>query len=187
MVRHHLAGMVALVLRGMVALVGCLGLMASTAASEPQVTRLAAVRTDGPIALGPGPTRLTLTGPDAPGTAIQALGPGRDLYLVFAGLRAAEQPGVVYYVYLAPPATGAPPGPDSPFFVGTLNFFAAGNLGYGGPAGAHPTVSLNVTAVGRELAAKGLLGRQTSLTIVPDGVPAPEAKPSIESVALVAQ
>jgi len=174
-------------LRFMIGLLGGLSAASIVAASPLGITTLAAAPT-GPISLGPGQTRITLTGSEPPDATIKALGPERRVYLVFSGLHALEQPGVVYDVYLALPKTAvAAPNSRSRFLAGTLNFFAASDLAPGRVAGTHPIVSVEVTGLVRRLAAEGLLSRTTDVTVLPEGVPTTGSNPTIESVALVAQ
>jgi hypothetical protein len=174
-------------LRFMIGLLGGLSAASVVAASPQAITTLAAAPA-GPISLGLGQTRITLTGTEPPEATIKALGPERKVYLVFSGLHALEQPGVVYDVYLALPKTAAAsPNSRGRFLAGTLNFFAASDLAPGRVAGTHPIVSVEVTGLVRRLAAEGLLSRTTDVTVLPDGVPARGSNPTIESVALVAQ
>jgi hypothetical protein len=161
---------------------------ASIVAASPLAPTTLATAPAGPISLGPSQTRIALTGAEPPDATIKALGPERKVYLVFSGLHALEQPGVVYDVYLALPKTAAAsPNSRSRFLAGTLNFFAASNLAPGRVAGTHPIVSVEVTGLVRRLAAEGRLSRTTDVTVLPEGVPTPGSKPTIESVALIAQ
>jgi hypothetical protein len=174
-------------LRFMVGLLGGLSAASVVGASPLGMTTLAAAPT-GPISLGPGQTRITLTGTEPPDATIKALGPERKIYLVFSGLHALEQPGVVYDVYLALPKTAAAsPNSRSRFLAGTLNFFAASDLAPGRVAGTHPIVSIEVTGLVRRLAAEGLLSRTTDVTVLPEGIPTTGSNPTVESVALIAQ
>jgi hypothetical protein len=168
---------------------GAIGCVLFTApalpAAPPATVTLATSDRGGPIAVGPGPTRISLIGAAPANPTVRTLAQDREVYLVIAGLHAAAQPGVVYDVYLAPGT--ADKGSGKPELVGTINFFAASDLGNGRPAGQHPTVSLNVSDTARRLAEQGLLGAGAVVTIAPQATPAPNARPTIDSVALVAQ
>lgn len=168
--------------------IGCLSAAAQALSATPlQMITLATSETSGPIVIGSGSTRIELTGAAAVDTTVNALGQDRNVYLVIAGLHAVEQPGVVYDVHLSSRATNLMPGGGTSEFVGTLNFFAASDLGSGRGAGQRPTVSLNASAAARRLAEQGLLGAGAVVTIAPEGVSAASAKPTVGSVTLIAQ
>ena len=159
------------------------------------VVHLATPAAAGPsIALGAGPVRVALqpaggAGAAAPrlSTRLAALPAGRSLYLVLENAMADAQPGVVYDVYLDLPQ-GAAATPASPYFAGTINFFAAAHP-MGAAAGAMParTFSLDVTGMAKGLAARGQLTGTPSVTIVPAGQPDAAARPVIGAVRLVEQ
>jgi len=183
----HLARMNSATLRFMIGLLGGVS-AASVVAASPLAPTTLATAPAGPISLGPGQTRIALTATEPPDVTIKGLGPEQKVYLVFSGLHALKQPGVVYEVYLALPTTAAAsPNSRSRFLAGTLNFFAASDLAPGRVAGTHPIVSVEVTGLVRRLAAEGLLSRTTDVTVLPEGVPTTGSNPTIESVALVAQ
>jgi hypothetical protein len=144
-------------------------------------------RSAGPIMLGADPVRISLSPGDIPGKGLAArldtLESGRSIYLVLRDLSTVEQPGVLYHVYLDLPATGAPEKND-PHYVDSISFFDAG--------GAKRTDgssfrSFDIASVARTLKARKLLADQTSITIVPGGVPDAEAKPTIGRIEVIEQ
>lgn len=168
------------------------------AATPPPPASRAKVKA--PVPLSPTAVRVTLEPPPALGAApavpladrVRALG-GRRLFLVIKGLRAQVQPEVLYHVYLELPPGTAPEG-ESRHYVGTVNFFdAVGLTGHEdhGPAaaGAVPDkfFSFDVTALAKDLLAKGQLSAKPGLTIVPAGQPVAEAKPVLGEITLVEQ
>jgi hypothetical protein len=149
----------------------------------------------GPISLGSGATRFILvpakgTKAEEPAFAsrLSALPPGRHIYLVLRNLSAPEPPGVLYHVYLDLPE-GAQPGKADPHHVGALNFFQAGRLTDSGAHVATPSEfrSFDVTAAGKTLQSRGLLGDPTTVTIIPGTPPSSEVKPTIGQIELVEQ
>ncbi len=110
------------------------------------------------------------------------LAPRRALFLVLDDLRAEEQPGIIYEIYLGLPP-GAVPSADDPHYVGTLNFFAVAP-----PNTARQSRSYDVTALIRRLLSAGLPGDGLAVTIVGKRQGAASGvSPSIGRVALVAQ
>jgi tyrosinase len=160
--------------------------------AEPQPTTVAhsAGAGSGGIALGSGPLRITL----APHTetasfadAIEALGGERRLYLVISNYRAEAQPGILYHVYL-----DLPSGPSDQHreghYVGTMNFFdVVPHSGHQAAAMTGKQRSFDVTDVVRKLHAEGRSGTAPSVTIVPAGRPAAEARTVIGDIKLVGQ
>jgi tyrosinase len=143
----------------------------------------------GPIALGSGPTRVTLRMSD-PSASIQTFGarmaalPAEaKVYLVLRDLTAAVQPGVLYNLYLDAPV-GAHITPEDPHFLGTISFFAAAGMP-AMPGGVPRTVSLNVTQRMRALA--GQFSGSPTVTIAPAGQPHLAAKPVIGQIQFVEQ
>jgi tyrosinase len=141
--------------------------------------------TSGAVTLTAGATRVPLLARAEAGSLrgqLADLG-GRQLFLVFDDLKASEQPGVIYEIYL-----GLPPGPTpkagDPHYVGTLNFFAVAP-----PNTSRLSRSYNVTALIPTLLAQGLSDDNLAATIV--GIaPAPSpsvANPSIGAIELVVQ
>ena len=141
----------------------------------------------GPIELKAVPVRIGLEAANETLPALLSrLGPGQSLHLVLRDLRTAEQPGVLYHVYLDLPA-GSRPGADDPHYAGSLNFYnAATSGGFGAPANAR-FQSFDVTEVARGLRSRGLLSERTTVTIVAGGAPVGAAKPEIGRVELAVQ
>jgi hypothetical protein len=149
------------------------------AGGTPMTTRVL-VRAAKSVALGAGPTRVTLASPAK--RPLPDPRPGRHLHLIVRGLRADAQPGVLYHLYLDLPA-GATPSGDDPHYVGSINFYNARN-----PASAaknDPFFSFDVTAIVRELRAHKLLLEPTTVTLIPGGTP--EARAVVGAIELVEQ
>jgi tyrosinase len=167
--------------------------------SVDSVKRRAAV--SAPVALGAAPVRATLE-PAAPpagaaggaaaslSTQIAALPANRHLYLVLKGLRAEALPEVLYHVYLEVPSDTAPEKRED-LYVGAINFFDAvhGDHPAGAPAapGGSRFFSFDVTDLAKTLRAKGALSAKPTVTIVPVGQPAAEAKAVVGEITLVEQ
>jgi hypothetical protein len=183
-----MAGMRRLALRSV------FGIVASVAAgsagpgvTQPAMTQMA-VSASSPIALSTTPTRISLSGTHELLSHPETFGPDRKIYLVITGLHASAQPGVVYNVFLLPPASGDERlSPESPYLAGTLNFFAASDLAPGRPAGQRPRISFDVTSIVRTMRANGHPLDGASVVVSPAGKPDSSAKPTIESVALIGQ
>jgi tyrosinase len=147
----------------------------------------------GPIALGSGPVRVTLTDSEALGrhglaAHVTSLAPGRHIYLVLRELHAEEQPGVLFHVYLDL-AEGAKPGKNDAHHVGALNFFGATQLrdAEKANAGERAFRSYDITALARKLQAQKLLSEQTTVTILPGAAPAANAHAQIGRIEVVEQ
>jgi hypothetical protein len=139
------------------------------------------------VKLAAGNTRVQLLPNSGAGNLrgrLGALAEQRTLFLVLDDLGAAQQPGIIYEIYLGLPS-GATPSADDPHYVGTLNFFAVAP-----PNTARQSRSYEVTAVVRRLLSEGLPGDGLAVTIVGNrqGAAASDAAPpSIGKIALVAQ
>ena len=144
-------------------------------------------RTAGPIVLGADPVRISLSPTDTDGKGLAArldkLESGKSIYLVLKDLSTVEQPGVLYHVYLDLPATAAPEKND-PHYVDSISFFDAGGAKR---ADGSSLRSFDIASVARTLKARKLLTDQTSITIVPGGAPAAEAKPTIGRIEVIEQ
>ncbi len=105
----------------------------------------------------------------------------RALFLVLDDLRAAQQPGIIYQIYLGLPPAATPSASD-PHYVGTLNFF-----GVAPPNTTRQSRSYNVTPLMRRLLSEGLPEDGLAVTIVGNGQAASDASPTVGKVALVAQ
>jgi hypothetical protein len=142
----------------------------------------------GPVELGATPARISLTPTAGAGgnlaSQLAALGPGRHLYLVLRDLRATEQPGVLYHLYLdlPPLPLGGTPAEDDPRHVGSLNFYNAtpvSNPGF--------FQSYDISDAMRGLARRKMLSDATTVTILPFGTPAEGARPVIGWIELAVQ
>jgi hypothetical protein len=112
------------------------------------------------------------------------------MYLVLRNMRAVDQPGVLYTLYLDLPE-GTSPRNGAAYRVGTLNFFDAVDPGDHAD-GMHTPMeskfrSFDVTALLQKLRNRGALSAKPTLTIVPHGTPAAAAQPIIGEITLVEQ
>jgi tyrosinase len=149
----------------------------------------------GPMGLTDGPVRVPLSFTVKAGTAdnvlanrLATLGPERRLYLVLRDFWATAQPGVLYQLYLDLPPDVEPRRGDR-HAVGLLNFYNGVPLADAAVPLARQSSSrsFDITELVRDLEAQGLLSMETTVTIVPIGVPSPEAKPFISRIELVEQ
>lgn len=149
----------------------------------------------GPIALTASPVRVPLSFTVKAGAAdnvlanrVATLGPERRLYLVLRDFGATAQPAVLYQMYLDLPPDVAPRTQDQ-HAVGLLNFYNAVPLADASVPLARQASSrsFDITERVRDLQAQGLLSMETTVTMVPIGVPSPEAKPFISRIELVEQ
>lgn len=163
----------------------------SRAGEQPNLIAVA----KGPIMLESGATRATLkliTTQSNEGktlaTRINALTPGRHLYLVVRDLRVAEQPGVLYRLYLDLAASEKPRRTDL-HYTGTLNFFNAGESGRVDPTSGKDSkfFSYDITPTVRALQVRQLLSDETTITIIPSGTPVATSQPSIGRIEIVEQ
>lgn len=160
------------------------------AMAAPQDT-LATSKPSGAIGLGDKPVRVVLrdgTGAPAPLAVLRKRPSGKSLHLVLKGLAAAQQPGVIYNLYLGAPPDGAPA--EDPRHVGSFNFFAAVPLpgaDRSRDAGDSTAYSFEITDLADALQRRGLLAEPFSVTIIPEGTPTAGAKPVIGEIALVAE
>ena len=156
--------------------------MGVAVAAEPETL---AISTGAPVALGAGPVTVTLAPPSgkALSARVASVAPDRKVYLVAKGLGTDVPPETIYQLYLGLPP-GTAPGPDSPHYVGALNFFNVVGRG----AGSDPRfLSFDVTSLLKSLHARGALTGNATVTIVPAGQPRAGAKPVIGAISLVAQ
>lgn len=157
------------------------GLDAGTRPAAPMSEQILAAA--GSVTLAAETTRVPLV-PTAGARSLRArLAHLGQVFLVLDDLRASEQPGVVYEIYLGLPA-GAVPSADDRYYVGTLNFFAAAP-----PNRARRSRSYNVTSLIPVLLSEGLSDDSLAVTIVgrTQSQSPPAAPPSIGSISLVAQ
>jgi len=145
------------------------------------------------VPLGPGPVSVELAAPAnvsperaSPARRLAALAAGRRIYLVIRNLRANAQPGVGYDIYVNLPerATGTAAASS---YAGSITFFdVIGDHGdHGG--GLDKFFSFDVTDVFGTLSRAGRLGDRVSVTIVPKGEPAADAKPVIGEISFAEQ
>ncbi len=162
--------------------------------STREATRVLA--TTAPVPLASEPVRVQLKMPEAPAAApdttfdmrIRKLAPSTRVYLVISKLQAAAQPNVLYDIYFAP-SEEAVAKPPARHRVGTINFFNAVSHGEDAQSLVNDErfVSFEVTSLVRRLQLEGHLKAEPSITIVPAGEPATDAKPVIGSIELVLQ
>jgi len=171
-----------LMLAAVAATTGALNTMGVAVAAEPETLATSA---GAPVALGAGPMTVTLAPPSgkALSARVATVAPDRKVYLVAKGLGTDAPPETIYQLYLGLPP-GTVPSPDSPYYVGALNFFNA--VGQG--AGSDPRfLSFDVTALLKSLQSRNVLGGDATVTIVPAGKPRAGAKPVVNAISLVAQ
>jgi tyrosinase len=138
------------------------------------------------VTLAAETTRVALQSSAAAGALkrqLTDLGEQHPVFLVLDDLHAAQEPGIIYEIYLGLPP-GAVPAAGDRHFVGTLNFFAVAP-----PNTARRSRSYNVTALIASLLSQGLSDDSLAVTIVgrAQSQPPAAAHPIIGSVALVAQ
>ena len=168
-------------------------------------TRHATVKVT-PVALGADPVKVTLEPLPEPGnevaaamtTRVNALRPGKRLYLVVKDLKASAQPGVLYHLYLELPAEASKEKLEA-HHVGTLNFFnavshemqsmpghaAAAKKGAEKKKVTERFYRFDITELAKKLHAQGLLKEKPILTIAPAGKPAAAAKPAVGEISIV--
>jgi tyrosinase len=145
-------------------------------------------KTLGPVELDGQAKRVELSPPAASskallGTRLKGLSGERKLYLAVDDLMSNTAPGVLYNIYLNLP-DGTAPADLSPFYAGTINFFGAVMLD-GASKMEAPALAFDVTDLVRRLNANGGLNHTVSVTVIPDGDVAADAKPMIGTIALV--
>jgi hypothetical protein len=169
-----------------VAALGLLALLAGASGpgAQPSVPVNDTLAAAGRVALGGETVRVPLE----PGTGVSLsrrladIG-GRRVFLILGNLEAAQQPGIVYEVYLGLPP-GAAPRSDDPHYVGTLNFFAVAP-----PNTAPSSRNYDVTALASRLASQRPADDRLAVTIVPTQ-PSPmaaAARATIGRIALAVQ
>jgi len=162
----------------------CLKTSADGGAQESSTSVIA---TAGPIELETVPQRVSLTA--SPGKGLET---DQPVSLVLHDLRATEQPGVVYHLYLDLPP-GATPEQDDPRYIGTFNFYDAIPIDAGDsdgretPGKSSGFFSYDISGTARTLRGRGMLSERTTVTIRAGGTPTPGAKPVIGRMELVRQ
>ena len=139
----------------------------------------------GPVTLDNEPARVLLEGSNIV-SRVQALPHSHHIYLVLREQHAAEQPGILYHVYLNLPQDAKPAKGDV-HYVGTLNFYNAVPLEGGGGSNSGIFRSYDVTALVKNLLQQKALGDQITVTIAPSGTATANAKASIGRIELVEQ
>jgi tyrosinase len=148
------------------------------------------------IKLGTGPTKVTLEPlpPQAGAQAldfherVKALPAEKHVLLLVKNLRADEQPGVLYHLYMQLPQ-GATGDKAQPYYVGTVNFFNAVHHGTGHEKEAAKAsdrfYQFDITDLAKTLQGKGALPASPTLTIVPSGKPSDKANAVIGQITVV--
>jgi len=136
----------------------------------------------GPIELETAPKQVSLRTEKPLASLLDTLGPGQHLYLVLRGLRADEQPGVLYHLYLGP-------GADDARYIGTFNFYDAIPIRDENETAPLPSGfnSYDITELATTLRGRGMLSEPTTVTIKAGGTPPPGSKPVIGRIELVVQ
>ena len=132
-----------------------------------------------PVALAAAPVTVALRG-SALAARVDA---GRRLFLVVSDLRANEQPGAGYRVYLDLPRDAKASGRER-YFAGDINFY---NALIGGVGSADSTFSFDITEVARSLRGQKRLCETTTVTFIPDGRPSAKANAVVRRVEIVEQ
>ncbi|MEA2414492.1 MAG: hypothetical protein QOI58_1149 [Thermoanaerobaculia bacterium] len=135
-----------------------------------------------PVALAAAPVTVTLRG-SALAARVDALAAGRRLFLVISDLRASEQPGAGYRVYLDLPRDAKTTGRER-YYAGDINFY---NALIGGVGSADSRFSFDITEVARFLRKQKQLCEPTTVTFIPDGRPAAKANAVVRRVEIVEQ
>jgi tyrosinase len=146
-------------------------------------------KNSGAITLESGTTRVLLADVSPTNPAIgsivaevKAMPPNQRLFLVLRGLRADKPPGTLYHLFLDLPEGAAPDiKTPPPQLAGNLNFFNFVN------DDAKAFRSFDITSLSHDLLNRGLLTRETSLTIVPAHPPEEGATPVIGRIEILVQ
>ena len=140
------------------------------------------------VALGAAPVTVTLApaAGRALSTRVAAASEGRKVYLVAKGLGTDAPPETIYQLYLGLPQ-GTAPTPDSPYYVGALNFFNAARGGAEAARSDPRFLCFDVTHLVKSLQSQRALGENATVTIVPAGKLRAGARPVVGEISLVAQ
>jgi tyrosinase len=170
---------------------------APSAAAAPAAATTVATSQGGPITLGAASVRVNVQAAASPAAAapgvaplaarLSALPENRRLYLVISNIKAEAPPETLYRVYLDLPEGTPPSDPINSHYVGSFNFFDAIPHGEDHSQHSSKPVSFDVTNVVANLDAGGLLKADHTVTIVPSGEPAAEAKPVVGDISFVEQ
>ena len=163
------------------------------AGSRPEDLQVIA-ENEGPIPLSSAVTRLTLK-PTAIGnlknhliSRLDQMSGDRRIYVVVEDLRASDQPGVLFWLYLDLPANQKPIGNKSEHVVGSLNFYnAPGDDAAGSAIKDARFFSYDITDTLKKLRAQQRLSDETTLTIIASGTPAANSNPRVGRIRVVEQ
>jgi len=163
------------------------------AGSKDELSLIA--ETTEPVTLSGRQTRIVLRPTASAGSTDKtlaerfgALTAGRRIYVVLRNLRATQQPGVLYRLYLDLPADQKTTRTNARHVVGIFNFYNADAADdFQSPDRSQKFFSYDVTDLVRTLRAQNRLSKETTLTIIPTGTPATDAKVSIGRIELVEQ
>jgi tyrosinase len=164
-------------------------LAATAAAAGPMLAKVTQAAAAEPVTLDAErmrvelspPPELTLAPPAAQRRLAAAPAAPRRMYLVLGGISAPEEMESVYNVYLDLPEGAGDPGTQSPHYVGTLHFFAAGQDEH---SPAHHRTAFNVSNQVKALEAKGLLAATPTVTLLRKGAEPSAAKPVVREITL---
>jgi hypothetical protein len=169
----------------------------STLPKGPERPYTIVAQTSGPIVLGNGATRVPLLDA-APATSsegglaalLKRTRPKQQLFLLLRDLSAAAAPGTLYHIFLNLPEDHTLSlSTREPHLVGNLNFFNFVRTSNEDPGAIKQEVfcSYDITPVARKLGKRGLLTRETTVTIVPDNSPEAGSEPVIGRLEIVAR
>jgi len=136
-----------------------------------------------PVALAAAPVTVALSGSRSLASRVDALPAGRRLFLVVSDLRASEQPGAGYRVYLDLPRDAKTSGRER-YFAGNINFY---NALIGGVGSADSSFSFDITEVARKLRKQNRLCEPATVTFIPDGRTSAKANAVVRRVEIVEQ
>ena len=165
------------------------------AVSDSDEMSVIATAAGGPFALGNSPVEIPLSMTAATGTTdktlaahLKTLRKEQRIYLLLQDLSAAEQPGILYNIYLNLPSDAKPARNDSRQ-IGTLNFYNVIKVGgfNAADSGATAFRSYDITALAMKLQTQKLLNNRTTITITPSGTPEAGAQAMVGRVELVIQ
>lgn len=155
------------------------------ALAAPSVKTLAVTATDSGIKLADEPVTVSLPLQETAATQLKTMAAqatlDQKIILQLDNIQYEGAPGHYYEVYLNLPQ-GQPANPESPYFVGTLSFFALKPHHMAGHAGgaAAPDIKrdYDVTNIVRGLSQSGGLNeKEVSVTLVPRGAVDADQKP----------
>lgn len=118
--------------------------------------------------------------------ALPAILAQRHVHIVVNDLRTVSEPGTLFDLYLDLP-DGETPKRSDLHHIGSINFYEAARPTKD-QAGRPPTVmTFDITNPLRNMLAKKMLTPASTITIVANGTPAANAKPTIGSIEIIAQ